>query len=175
MGRMEALTAQGLGTILDASPSVRVLARDIRHQDLERVARQEAPSVVIVDETADYELLSNLKVRPPSPGVLVVAEGASRGYGTLLVASGITCVARSAAPEKLHAVVALTAAGESIYLDAAGVEQSALSARERDVLALLREGNTPAEIAATLSVSLPTVRTHVRNIKDKSRKTANPC
>jgi DNA-binding CsgD family transcriptional regulator len=46
---------------------------------------------------------------------------------------------------------------------------SLLSPREREVLALLAGGNTVQEIATDLSLSPLTVRTHVRNAKDKLR------
>jgi DNA-binding CsgD family transcriptional regulator len=46
---------------------------------------------------------------------------------------------------------------------------SLLSRREREVLTLLASGNTVQEIATDLSLSPLTVRTHVRNAKDKLR------
>lgn len=51
----------------------------------------------------------------------------------------------------------------------------ALSPREREILAMLAGGNTVAEIAADLYLSPFTVRTHVRNAKDKlqARTTAH--
>jgi DNA-binding NarL/FixJ family response regulator len=42
-----------------------------------------------------------------------------------------------------------------------------LSPREREVLRLMAAGLTNAEIATTLVVSLPTVKTHVRSILAK--------
>lgn len=43
-----------------------------------------------------------------------------------------------------------------------------LSAREREVAALLRRGMSNGEISETLGVSVPTVKTHVRNVLSKS-------
>jgi DNA-binding NarL/FixJ family response regulator len=42
-----------------------------------------------------------------------------------------------------------------------------LTPREADVLELLQEGNSNAQIAQTLSIGLETVRTHARNIYRK--------
>ncbi len=48
-----------------------------------------------------------------------------------------------------------------------GVEQTGLSRREMQVLYLLSEGRNNAEISAALSISLYTVRNHVRNVRKK--------
>ena len=50
---------------------------------------------------------------------------------------------------------------------AAPVNAADLTARERDVLNLIAAGATDKEIAARLSLSLHTVKTHVRNILSK--------
>ncbi len=46
-------------------------------------------------------------------------------------------------------------------------ELDSLSPREREVLGLMAEGLTNAEIAETLVVSLPTVKTHIRSVLAK--------
>jgi DNA-binding NarL/FixJ family response regulator len=45
---------------------------------------------------------------------------------------------------------------------------SALTARERDIVDLLVLGFTAREISAELNISFHTVRTHIRNVYDKS-------
>ncbi len=42
-----------------------------------------------------------------------------------------------------------------------------LTAREREILTLIAQGDTNAEIAATLTLSVKTVRNHVSNIFSK--------
>jgi DNA-binding CsgD family transcriptional regulator len=51
------------------------------------------------------------------------------------------------------------------YLDATGARL--LTAREREIITLLAEGLTADEVAASLVISPFTVRTHIRNAKDK--------
>ncbi len=46
-------------------------------------------------------------------------------------------------------------------------ESAALTAREQDVLSLVAEGATDQEIADSLSISIHTVKTHMRNILAK--------
>ncbi len=53
--------------------------------------------------------------------------------------------------------------GDSIGLDGSDL----LTPREADVLELLQEGSTNAQIAQSLSIGLETVRTHARNIYRK--------
>jgi ATP/maltotriose-dependent transcriptional regulator MalT len=47
------------------------------------------------------------------------------------------------------------------------VDESSLTVREREVLALLAEGQSNREIASSLYVSLPTVKTHLAHIYAK--------
>jgi DNA-binding NarL/FixJ family response regulator len=46
-------------------------------------------------------------------------------------------------------------------------EAHPLTAREREVLALLAQGNTPSDIAATLTISSKTVSTHLQRVLSK--------
>jgi DNA-binding NarL/FixJ family response regulator len=61
---------------------------------------------------------------------------------------------------RLHECASSSAAGEDPAF-------AALSAREREILALLAEGLGNAEIAERLSISDKTVRNHVSNVFDK--------
>lgn len=63
------------------------------------------------------------------------------------------------APEAMQAIVRASQAGQAVADD--------LSERELEVLALLVQGKTNREIAEELLISLPTVKTHLRNIYGK--------
>jgi DNA-binding NarL/FixJ family response regulator len=54
-------------------------------------------------------------------------------------------------------------------LDRLGMEGAELTAREAEVLELLQDGHTNAEIAEELSIGIETVRTHARNVYRKLR------
>jgi DNA-binding CsgD family transcriptional regulator len=62
----------------------------------------------------------------------------------------------------------LSAQGKTIELDDAVLEKLRISPREADVLKLLIEGKTNKEIADSLFVSLPTVKTHVSHLFAKT-------
>src|SRR5476649_1203781 len=56
---------------------------------------------------------------------------------------------------------------ENFVLDTALVAQLDLSKRELEILGLLAQGHSNQEIAATLFVSLSTVKTHIQNLFEK--------
>lgn len=70
----------------------------------------------------------------------------------------------AAVADALAFAAALALAGDST---GAASDAAALSTRERDVLRLLAAGHPDREIAAALSISHTTARTHVRNILGK--------
>lgn len=98
---------------------------------------------------------SGFLLKDASPGDLVagirtVAAGESvlAPTATRRVVSHFACTGASARPRPEPRVVGLTE-------------------REQDVLVLVAQGKSNAELAAELSVSLPTVKSHVRNLLAK--------
>jgi predicted ATPase/DNA-binding CsgD family transcriptional regulator len=83
---------------------------------------------------------------------------------------------RSGAAEDRGAAMTLAAAvdfavimtGENVPTPAAAPAPGGLSARERQMVALVAQGRTDAEIAEKLVISVSTVRTHLDRIRDKS-------
>jgi DNA-binding NarL/FixJ family response regulator len=65
----------------------------------------------------------------------------------------------------MHVLPRSAAAGGGV--DQLGMEGSELTAREAEVIELLQDGRTNAEIATELSIGVETVRTHARNIYRK--------
>jgi DNA-binding CsgD family transcriptional regulator len=67
-----------------------------------------------------------------------------------------------------------TAAEYALLLTGPGLQQPAaqgpgtLSARERELVTLIAQGRTDAQIAAQLYISIRTVRSHLDRIRDKT-------
>ncbi|WP_327365031.1 response regulator transcription factor [Streptomyces sp. NBC_01217] len=126
-------------------------------RELNRLGRG-SPKVVIVttfdDDAYVYEALNNgacgFLLKDSGPRLLTEAVRAAHS-GEALVSPAITVrLLRGIHPSKTSPTVV-----------------SVLSSRETDVVRLVADGKTNAEIAAALFVSLGTVKTHLGNIQSK--------
>jgi DNA-binding NarL/FixJ family response regulator len=170
IGRFEPLLGAGLTNLLGETSRVRVLASEVDDAMLEDVVARHRPRVVIVGETVESDVLACLKTDRAVAGVLVLAHSPSAQCGTVLLANGISCVARSTPVGDLLAAIRSAAAGEPMLVNAARgrVERrrrgEALTPRELEVLEHLRMGRGYAKIGRDLQISPTTVRSHTGNI-----------
>jgi DNA-binding NarL/FixJ family response regulator len=184
----QTLVRSGFRLMLDQHPDIDVCAEARDGREAVRLAREQRPDVVLMDIRmpvldgigATREIVA--VPRPPKVLVLTTFDvddyvvealraGAS-GYllkdvepddlvrGVREVAAGDRPLAR---PVLDRLVAAFVAAG-SMPADA---RLTRLTEREREVLGLLGEAMNNAEIAATLFLSVPTVKTHVAAILAK--------
>ena len=164
---------------------VEVVAETHSGRELASVAAFEQPDLVVVGQPADLTLIDTvrrlMRVRPVPPVVALLGSGQDDLVATL-VALGVRGVAlRSGSAEELTAVFASVLKGEPYVVPAlhaalaGGVKlpplgdrtPELLSTREREVLACLAQGRSNREIAAALSVSLATVKSHLVKIYAK--------
>lgn len=127
-----------------------------------RAIRQECPEISIIIITA-YEdpdhLLEALKM-----GVAgYILKGAT--WQELLHAIRQAIQGESSLDHQLTLRLLRRLTGESLRLAQPSAEQ--LTARERQVLQLLMQGQTNREIACTLTVSVGTVKSHIEHILNK--------
>lgn len=156
------------------------------------LARELRPDVMLLDiRMKDGDGLQCLpQIREASPGtsVIMLTTYANPGYLARAINSGASgYLSKETDPAQIVRVVRAAASGDSLIdrtlleaalshaLDnealppepAADLPIEPLSERERDVLRLIVNGLNNSAIAETLSVSLPTVKTHVQHILQK--------
>lgn len=183
------LVRTGFVTIIDAQPDMTVVGQAANGEEALRVAAREEPDVVVMD--IRMPILDGIEATRRTAGpdvdrparVLVVTTFTMDAlvYDALRAgASGF--LLKDARPDELTAAIRTVAAGESLIAPAvtraligrygerlrpSGQESErfdALTAREREVLLLLADGRSNAEIAGQLVISQETVKTYVSRL-----------
>ena len=178
IGRFDALVLRGLKALFGEDRSVCVLESGLDRAALEAVVVREVPQVVILDRRAGYATAEQLRATVPQIGVLLLLHEPSRADVAAAHASGVACIAVSAADADLLGAVRLVAQGEAVVTSDDGhrVERravlanaDALTGREREVLSHLSRARSDAQIALALRISVRTVEKHVARIRLKLR------
>ncbi|MFC5822517.1 response regulator [Nonomuraea insulae] len=180
----EDLIRAGLRVILDAEPDLSVVGEAADGAAVVPVVRRERPDVVLMDVRMPaldgIRATERLLALDEPPKVLVVTTFENDDYVYDALRAGASgFLLKRARPDDLVQAVRMVAAGESLLFPAAiralagrrprsavpGIER--LTGREGDVLRLMATGLSNHEIAAELSVSQETVKTHVGNVLAK--------
>jgi DNA-binding NarL/FixJ family response regulator len=149
--------------------------------ELPDLAGRHEPGVVVLGSVPDVplvEVVRRLRARPEPPRLVVLlGRAAPDAIAELLSLDVDALVPRTIDGDALVAALRKAQAGERVVDPAvlAGDGEaeepaeaaSALTEREREVLVLLAEGHSNREIASSLFVSLPTVKTHLAHIYAK--------
>ena len=185
----EPLIRSGLRAIINAEPDLTVLGEADDGAAVTPLVRRLRPDVVLMDVRmpvidgieATRRLLNNLD-DPPRILVLTTFENDDYVFDALRAgASGF--LLKRARPEEVVRAIRLLAAGDSLLFPAAirelaarhtpaktsagGLDEAGLTDREAEVLRLIAQGLTNAEIAAQLIVSPETIKTHVAHVLTK--------
>jgi DNA-binding NarL/FixJ family response regulator len=179
LGRFEDLVAIGLSVVIEDDPDLDLVARDVPLSELESVVAEHPPCVVLLNFAAiagPADLLA-LHQRLPDARILVLATRPSATECTQMLSFGATgCPSKETEARDVVSAIHLASRGMHVLprsaaagggIDQLGMEGNELTAREAEVLELLQDGRTNAEIAAELEIGIETVRTHARNIYRK--------
>lgn len=183
-----AIVRQGLRSILEREPDIRVVGEAATPGEALDLVARERPHIVLLDlklsagsDVEGLALCGELTGGPSSPGVLVVTtfldqqlvlraiQAGARGYvlkdvdATALVAA-IRAVRRGESAFDSHSAAAVVA---SLAAPATGPDGTDLTAREREVLALLARGLSNEAIGRELYISATTAKFHVGNVLRK--------
>lgn len=184
----EPLVRQGLRTILDSEPGIRVVAEGGDGAEAIALARRHRPDVVCLDVRMpgiDGIRATERLVLPDSRGevgsrVLIVTTFGGDEYVLEALAAGASgFVVKTSSADAIVTAVRTVAAGEHLVFPAAirdlarrhvrpaGLGVPELTEREHQVLTLVAEGLSNAEVAERLVLGIETVRTHVSRLLAK--------
>src|SRR3954465_2196874 len=179
------VVAEGLKHVVETQPDMEVVSLAVDGREALRQARELSPDVVLMDlsmpELNGADATRAILERDPKCRVIVLSMYAEREYVRRALKAGAVgyVVKRSAAKELVDAIRAAVAGerylsprvADVVIDDYAGDGKAdlpeRLSAREREVLQLLAEGRTGAEIAQRLTLSQKTVETYRARLVEK--------
>ena len=179
------VVAEGLKHLIEAQQDMQVVATVGDGREAVRVAKETGPDVVLMDlsmpELNGADATRAVLEHDPKCRVIVLSMYAEREYVRRALKAGAAgyVVKRSAAKEVVDAIRAVHAGqrylsprvADVVIDDYAGDGKGdlleKLSAREREVLQLLAEGRTGAEIATRLALSQKTVETYRARLVEK--------
>lgn len=180
-----AVVAEGLKHVIEAQADMQVVSLAVDGREAVRQARELQPDVVLMDlsmpELNGADATRAILQRDPKCRVIVLSMYSEREYVRRALKAGAAgyVVKRSAAKEVVDAIRAVHAGqrylsarvADVVLDDYAGEDRddplARLSAREREVLQLLAEGHTGAQIAERLSLSQKTVETYRARLVEK--------
>lgn len=187
----EALVRSGFELILNASDDIQVVATSIGRDAVDTV-RREHPDVVLLDirmpDVDGLEALRELRTLPEGPVVAMLTTFDTDEYILTALRSGAAgFLLKDTEPGQLPQLVRTLAAGGVVLSpkasrallhdhpeqggidDAEAARVNRLTDRERDVLVLIAEGLSNADIGARIHLSAGTVKDHVSAILTKLR------
>ncbi|MDQ4131517.1 MAG: response regulator transcription factor [Actinomycetota bacterium] len=180
VGKFEDLVAIGLTRLISEDPNLELLADGIPPSKIEATIEQHEPAVAVLNfgSLASPAQVFQLHQSFPQTRLVVLANRPTAAECNQMLSFGATaCLSKETQGRDVVNAVHLASRGMHVLPNSAaagGNGQGAglkgselLTPREADVLQLLQEGASNAQIAQTLSIGLETVRTHARNIYRK--------
>jgi DNA-binding NarL/FixJ family response regulator len=177
VAHFEDLFAKGLRVVIDGDTSLEVVAGDVAPDRLDVVLRAHHPRAAILNVDAFGKLA---RVRELSRQhsdtrlVLVATQPTMTTCAQLLAFGASACLGRDAQARDVLTAIHLASRGLQLtpsHSDRPGVlpvpGSQLLTQREAEILPMLEQGRSNAQIARTLQVGVETIRTHARNIYRK--------
>lgn len=184
------LVAQGLMSLLDEQPGIRVAGRAGSVAEAVTAAAETKPDVILMDfrlPDGDGTMAADsIRSQQPEVAILFLSADVTDDHMLRAVEAGAAgYISKDARIDELVGAIRRAADGEFLLPPAVmarllrrqsehrrqereqeRIEQE-LTAREREILQLMAEGQDNHEIAAQLHIAYGTVRTHVRSLLEK--------
>ena len=180
--RFEDLVAIGLHQLISEDTNLQLIENSIELEELEDVLEERRPSVVLLNfgSLPNAAWVYQLHQSSPDTRIVVLANRPTAAESNQLLSFGATaCISKETQGRDIINAIHLASRGMRVLPRSTSApsdpaerfdylaEADILTAREAEVLQLLQEGMTNAQIAHELSIGLETVRTHARNIYRK--------
>jgi DNA-binding NarL/FixJ family response regulator len=177
---------ENLAGQIDLSPGYRCVGRYRKGEEALLGLPNDTPDVVLMDINlpgmSGIECVRRIKALLPSLNILMltVYEESDQIFDSLRAGASGYLLKRSAEAELLDAITQVHQGGSPMssvvarkvvqffnHIDSAAPELQRLSPREKEILELLSRGAAYKEIGGRLSLSIHTVRMHIRGIYGK--------
>jgi DNA-binding NarL/FixJ family response regulator len=177
----EDLVKVGLRQLISEDENLKLVATDVPLPQLSPTIDEHEPAVVLLNfgSLPTPGMVHQLHERHPDTRIVVLANRPTAAECNQMLSFGATaCISKETQGRDIINAIHLASRGMHVLPRSAAVGgmterqlglpgPDLLTPREADVLELLQEGRTNAEIAHTLSIGIETVRTHARNIYRK--------
>jgi DNA-binding NarL/FixJ family response regulator len=177
LARFDDLLARGLRELIESDPSLTIAAAGVEYARIPVVLSAHRPAVAILDLGALDKLaeVRELSAGHPDTRLILLGDEPSMEECAQLIAFGASaCLARSTQSRDILNAIHLASRGLQVMPRATSEEggesirtRHLLTRREAEVLPLLQQGRSNAQIALALQVGVETDRTHARNIYRK--------
>lgn len=173
---------EGLAMFLKAFPDMEMVGEAANGAEAVALCRRLSPDVVLMDlvmpEMDGVAAIGAIHAEQPRTAIIALSSfGEERLVRGALEAGAVGYLLKNISADNLAEAIRLARAGIGTLSPEAstalvagrktGEPANELTPREREVLRLLIDGRTNAEIAAQLGLSLYTVKNHVRNLLGK--------
>src|SRR5438045_8354091 len=173
--RFEDLVAIGLHQLISEDTNLQLVEDSVELEELEDVLAERRPNVVLLNfgSLPNAAWVYQLHQSSPDTRIVVLANRPTAAECNQMLSFGATaCISKETQGRDIINAIHLASRGMHVLpRSAAAADQpeeigipapDLLTPREADVLELLQEGMTNAQIAHTLSIGVETVRTHAR-------------
>jgi DNA-binding NarL/FixJ family response regulator len=178
--KFEDLVAVGLRQLISEDPNLELVSEGIAIEAVEAAIEETTPQVVLLNfgTLRTPAQVFQLHQAHPDARLVVLANRPTAAECNQMLSFGATaCLSKETEARDVINSIHLASRGMHVLprsaaaaggVDSLGLQGSdLLTPREADVLELLQDGATNAQIAHKLSIGIETVRTHARNIYRK--------
>ncbi len=182
-----AIVREGLKQIISETPDMAVVAEASNGEDvLEKVSANKY-DVILLDISmpgrSGLDILRQLKIEKPKLPIMMLSVHPEEQYAVRALRAGASgYLTKESAPDELIAAIRKISQGRKyvssslaeklayeLGVDVKKLRHEVLSDREFQVMCMFASGKTVKEIAAELSISIPTIRTYRIRILEKMK------